>query len=67
MDVFYEMFRASPALYEELVHMGSQYAKINNIDEVPEILAGLKNITEDGISLAFVHTAYGFFQKHWRI
>ena len=61
------MPKGYPALYQELVHMGSQYAKFDKTDVAPESLIGLKNRTEDGISLAFVETAYGLFQKRWRI
>jgi hypothetical protein len=63
-DEFYEMPKAFPALYEELVHMASQYAKVDKTDVAPESLISLKYITEDGGSMAFVHYAYGVLQKH---
>ena len=62
-DDFYEMPKAYPALYQELVHMASQYAKVDKTDVAPESLIGLKYITEDGGSMAFVHYAYGVLQK----
>jgi hypothetical protein len=63
-DEFYEMPKAYPALYEELVHMASQYAKVDKTDVAPESLISLKYITENGGSMAFVHYAYGALQKH---
>jgi hypothetical protein len=62
---FYEMpKRPNPALYHELVHMASEYANVDKTDVAPESLIGLKYITEDGGSSAFVHYAYGVLQKH---
>jgi hypothetical protein len=63
-DEFYEMPKLHPELYEELVRMASEYAKTDKVDVKPESLIGLKYMTPEGGSIAFVHHAFGVLQKH---
>lgn len=62
-DEFYEMPDAYPELYQALVDIACQYAKVDRNDVAPESLIGLKYVTEDGGSMAFVHYAFEVLQR----
>ena len=64
-DEFYEMPKIHPELYEELVRLASQYTKTDKVVDVePQSLIGLKYMTPEGGSIAFVHHAFAVLQKH---
>jgi hypothetical protein len=64
-DEFYDMPKIYPELYDKLVCMASQYAKTDKVVDVePESLIGLKYMTPEGGSIAFVHHAFGVLQKN---
>jgi len=63
-DEFYEMPKIHPELYEDLVRMASVYTKTDKIiDVAPESLIGLKYMTPEGGSIAYVHQAFAVLQR----
>jgi hypothetical protein len=57
-DEFYEMPVQFPDLYQNLALMAKSYANTDREEVSPESLIGLKYITPEGGSMAFVHHAF---------
>jgi hypothetical protein len=62
-DEFYEMPIKYPDLYESLTLMAKSYAKTDREEVSPESLIGLKYMTPEGGSTAFVHHAFVVLQE----